>query len=195
MTTTDDTTTTTKHMLGCEQWRPVAYITVQGDSARARITRALDRMGWAVVTQPTGFHLIQAISGVIDGHRGGLRPELIVIDAWSRGCAGTTIAAGLRDLGIAIPIVLVAAPGEVLPVPSDATLRIVDTGSVERAVTELAAGQFARAARSAPAAARRDPGEFGPRDRAACARSPGRYDRRRIHRSSRLSLLGRATES
>src|ERR1051325_6445055 len=128
-----------------EQWRPVAYLTVQDDSARARITSALDRMGWAVITQPTGFHLIRAISGVIEGHRGWLRPELIVIAAWSRGCAGTTIAAGLRDLGIAIPIVLVAAPGETLPVSSDATLRIVDTTSVERAVTELAAGQLAGA--------------------------------------------------
>lgn len=144
----DDDMTTTNHTLDREQWRPVAYITVQDDSARARIISALDRMGWAVITEPTGFHLIRAISGVIDGHRGWLRPELIVIDAWSRGCAGTTIAAGLRDLGIAIPIVLVAAPGETLPVSSDATLRIVDTASVERAVTELAAGHFASAVRS-----------------------------------------------
>src|SRR4029079_6051801 len=116
----DDDMTTTNHMLGYEQWRPVAYISVQDDAARARITSALDRMGWAVITQPTGFHLIRAISGVIDGHGDGhggwLRPELIVIDSWSRGCAGTTIAAGLRDLGIAIPIVLVAAPGENAPV-------------------------------------------------------------------------------
>ena len=102
-------------------------------------------MGWAVITQPTGFHLIQAISGVIEGHRGWLQPGLIVIDAWSRGCAGTTIAAGLRDLGIAIPIVLVAAPGEALPVSSDAMLRIVDTASIERVATELAVGQLAGA--------------------------------------------------
>lgn len=140
--------TTTNQMLVSEQWRPVAYLTVQDDAARAQIASALDRMGWAVITQPTGFHLIQAIAGVIDGHRGWLRPGLIVIDAHSRGCAGTTIAAGLRDLGIAIPIVLVAAPGEALPVSSDATLRIVDIASVERAVTELAAGRLADAAAS-----------------------------------------------
>jgi hypothetical protein len=140
--------TTTNQMLACEQWRPVAYLTVQDADARTRISSALDRMGWAVISQPTGFHLIQAIAGVIDGHRGWLRPGLIVIDARSRGCAGTTIAAGLRDLGITIPIVLVAAPGEALPVPSDATLRIVDTGSAERAVTELAAGPLAGSAAS-----------------------------------------------
>lgn len=135
--------TTTNHMLACEQWRPVAYITVQDDAARARISSALDRMGWAVIAQPTGFHLIQAIAGVIDGHRDWLRPGLIVIDARARGCAGTTIAAGLRDLGISIPIVLVAGPGEALPLSSDAALRIVDPTSVERAVTELAAGRIA----------------------------------------------------
>jgi hypothetical protein len=132
-------------MLACEQWRPVAYITVQDDAARARVTRALDRMGWAVFAKPTGFHLIQEIAGVIDGNRSWMKPRLIVIDAWSRGCAGTTIAAGLRELEISIPIVLVTAPGEALPVSSDATLRIVDVGSVERVVTELAAGQLSGA--------------------------------------------------
>lgn len=140
--------TTTNQMLACEQWRPVAYLTVQDDDARARISSALDRLGWTVIAQPTGFHLIQAIAGVIDGHRGWLRPGLIVVDARARGCAGTAIAAGLRDLGIAIPIVLVAAPGEVLPLSSDATLRIVDAGSAERAVTELAADRLAEPAAS-----------------------------------------------
>lgn len=134
---------TMNQTLACEQWRPVAYITVQDDAASARISSALDRMGWAVITQPTGFHLIQAIADVIDGHRDWLRPGLIVIDARSRGCAGTTIAAGLRDLGISIPIVLVARPDEALPLSSDAALRIVDPTSVEHAVTELAAGRIA----------------------------------------------------
>lgn len=132
--------TTTNQILAREEWRPVSYITVQDDAARARIQQQLERLGWAVIAQPTGFHLVQALSDVIDGHRSWLRPELIVLDAWPRGCAGTTIAAGLRDLGIAIPIVLVAGPGEVLPVSTDATLRIVDNASVERTVTELAAG-------------------------------------------------------
>ena len=84
------------------------------------------------------FHLIQAIAGVIDGNQPWLRPGLIVVDARSRGCAGTTIAAGLRDLGISIPIVLIAAPNETLPVSPDKTLRLADSESAEQVVAELA---------------------------------------------------------
>jgi hypothetical protein len=122
-----------------QRWRPVAYVAMLERGARQRIVSALERASWAVIPQPTGFHLIQAIAGVIDGHQPWLRPGLIVVDARSRGCAGTTIAAGLRDLGITIPIVLIAAPGDALPVSPDQTLRIVDSDAAEGAVAELAA--------------------------------------------------------
>jgi FixJ family two-component response regulator len=112
---------------------------MQDRAARQRIVNVLERAGWAVIPQPSGFHLIQAIAGVIEGHQSWLRPGLIVVDARSRGCAGTTIAAGLRDLGITIPIVLIAAAGEALPVSPDRTLRIVDSASAEQTVAELAA--------------------------------------------------------
>lgn len=138
-----------------DHWRPVAYVTMQDSTARAGIVAALERAGWAVIPQPTGFHLIQAIAGVIEGHHPWLRPGLIVVDARSRGCAGTTIAAGLRDLGITIPIVLVAAPSEALPGSEDSTLRIVDAASAARAVAELADAQ-ARAPGPATAPARAD---------------------------------------
>lgn len=122
-----------------DHWRPVAYVAMQDRAARQRLVNVLERAGWAVIPQPSGFHLIQAIAGVIDGHQSWLRPGLIVVDARSRGCAGTTIAAGLRDLGITIPIVLIAAAGVALPVSPDRTLRIVDSASAEQTVAELAA--------------------------------------------------------
>jgi len=122
-----------------DHWRPVAYVSMQDRAARQRIVSVLERAGWAVIPQPSGFHLIQAIAGVIDGRQPWLRPGLIVVDARSRGCAGTTIAAGLRDLGITIPIVLIAAPTESLPVSPDQTLRIVDSTSAENTAAELAA--------------------------------------------------------
>lgn len=136
--TTTTTTMKTPRENHPASWRPVAYLTIQDSVARARIAGALERVGWTVIPQPTGFHLIQAIAGVIDGHQTWLRPGLIAIDANSRGCAGTTIAAGLRDLGITIPIVLIAAPGAPLPLSPDPMLRIVDTAGAEAAVTELA---------------------------------------------------------
>jgi hypothetical protein len=132
-------TNTTSSIQSGDHWRPVAYVALQDGAARQRIVTVLERAGWAVIPQPSGFHLIQAIAGVIDGRQPWLRPGLIVVDARSRGCAGTTIAAGLRDLGITIPIVLIAASGETLPVSPDPTLRIVDSGSAEKTVAELAA--------------------------------------------------------
>jgi hypothetical protein len=137
-TSTNPTTPTTPIESTAQCWRPVAYVSMQEPAARQRIVDVLSSAGWAVIPQPSGFHLIQAIAGVIDGHQSWLRPGLIVVDARSRGCAGTTIAAGLRDLGITIPIVLIAAPDEALPVSPDRTLRIVDSGSAATTVAELA---------------------------------------------------------
>jgi len=152
MNTSTTTTTPTNPIESTEQcWRPVAYVAMQERAARQRIVDVLSRAGWAVIPQPSGFHLIQAIAGVIDGHQPWLRPGLIVVDARSRGCAGTTIAAGLRDLGITIPIVLIAAPDEALPVSPDRTLRIVDSGLAENTVAELA-GTASPRAEDCPAA-------------------------------------------
>jgi len=135
-----------------DHWRPVAYVAMQDEAARQRITTVLERHGWAVIPQRSGFHLIRAIAGVIEGHQSWLRPGLIVVDARSRGCAGTTIAAGLRELGITIPIVLIAAPGETLPVSPDRTLRIVHSASAEKAVAELATETGAPVSEDRPAA-------------------------------------------
>ncbi len=134
-------------------WRPVAYVAMQDRAARQRIVNVLERAGWAVIPQPTGFHLIQAIAGVIDGRQPWLKPGLIAVDARSRGCSGISIAAGLRDLGITIPIVLIAAPGEALPVSPDESLRIVDSGAAERTVAELVGSAVScrRAVLSSPA--------------------------------------------
>lgn len=122
-----------------DHWRPVAYVSLQDRAAHSRIVHVLEHAGWAVISHPSGFHLLRAIAGVIDGHQPWLRPGLIVVDARSRGCAGTTIAAGLRDLGITIAIVLIAAPGEALPVSPDTSLHIVNSASAESLVSELVA--------------------------------------------------------
>jgi hypothetical protein len=118
--------------------RRVAYVTMQDASARANIAATLERAGWRVIPQPTGFHLLQAIADVVEGKYTWLDPMLIVIDAYARGCAGATIAAGLRELGITIPIVLITRPGQPVPVATDEALRIVDSSSAADVVTELA---------------------------------------------------------
>ena len=103
---------------------PIAYVSLHDVPTRMRVHAILEQAGWTVLDQPTGFHVLQALSGLIEGDHGWVRPGLIVIDAFSRGCAGTTIAAGLRELGIAIPIVLVTKPAKL--------------DEVERVVAEVA---------------------------------------------------------
>jgi CheY-like chemotaxis protein len=148
-----DSTNPTCPIRSCDPGlRPVAYVAMQEPADRERITSVLERAGWAVVLQPSGFHLIQAIAGIIDGHEDRLQPCLIVVDARSRGCTGTTIAAGLRDLGITIPIVLIAGPGEALPVSTDQSLRIVDSASAAKVVADLAAGAPRPVSEDRPAA-------------------------------------------
>jgi FixJ family two-component response regulator len=121
-----------------EARQPVAYVTMQDIGARAEIVDTLERAGWRVFQQPTGVHLLQAIADVIEGKCTWLDPTLIVIDAFARGCSGTTIAAGLRELGIKIPIVLITTPGHQVPITTDETLRIVDSRAAASAVAELA---------------------------------------------------------
>jgi CheY-like chemotaxis protein len=123
-----------------DQWlSPLAHVSMADHARRERIAGVLEGAGWTVVLHPTGFHLLQAIADVIEGRTTGLRPGLIVMDTRARGCAGTTIAAGLRDLGISIPIVLVAAPSEAIPLSPDRTLRLVDAASADAEVAALAA--------------------------------------------------------
>jgi CheY-like chemotaxis protein len=122
-----------------EVCRALAYVALDDPAIRARVIGILEDAGWTAIVEPTGFHLLQAIADVIDGSQTWLRPDLIVIDAFARGCAGTTIALGLRDLGITIPIVLAVAPGHPKPIASDdRMLHIVEPTAVERVVRELA---------------------------------------------------------
>jgi CheY-like chemotaxis protein len=122
----------------------IAYISMQDPDARAPLVAVLERAGWTVISEPTGFHLVSAISGVIEGDRNWLRPDLIIVDAWARGCAGTTIAAGLRELGITIPIVLVAARDQPLPLSPDRTLRITEADNAAQVVDEVVRGHVSR---------------------------------------------------
>jgi FixJ family two-component response regulator len=89
--------------------RPIAHVTIHDPACRTAVVDMLHRRGWAVVEQPTGLHLIHAISGIILGDDPWLQPGLIVADAAARGCSGESIAHGLRDLGVHIPVVVIAS--------------------------------------------------------------------------------------
>ena len=104
--------------------RPTVHVSVADPATRTRIVDALHRNGWSITCQPTGFHLLQAISDLIEGSDAAL-PMLLVVDAIARGCSGISIAAGLRDLGVRIPLVLVAKPGDPITAFDDPSIRVV----------------------------------------------------------------------
>jgi FixJ family two-component response regulator len=116
---------------------PTAFIALEDRAQRERIAGALHRRGWSVSAHATGFHLLSELADVIDGKARDM-PGLIVVDAFARGCAGLTIAAGLRDLGVALPLVLVTRPGVQLPVTDDATVRVAGPETALRVIAELA---------------------------------------------------------
>lgn len=90
--------------------RPVVYITVRDPACRSQLSELLSRQGWTVIEQPTGFHVIQAIAELIEGKQAWRTPALLVVDARAPGCSGRTIAAGLRELGVELPVVVVTDP-------------------------------------------------------------------------------------
>lgn len=85
------------------------YVAVSDAAKRARIVEDLRREGWTVIERPTGFHVLGDIADLIDGSHAAAceRRVKLVVDKYARGCTGTSLAAGLRELGVQIPVELV----------------------------------------------------------------------------------------
>lgn len=151
----------------------LAHVAVDDTMTRARITDTLRRYGWTVREQPTGFHLLAAIADIIDDNARAAPdvptdlPGLLVVDAIARGCAGLTIATGLRELGARIPLLLITRPGMNVPVSDDPLVRVASPDAAVRALTELSSCSYpatrtgcgsrrsASSGRMAPAGSRR----------------------------------------
>jgi hypothetical protein len=114
----------------------VAHLAVHDGECRARIRDVLARQDWDVVEHPTGFHLLQAIADLIDGYPAEM-PGLLVLDSRAHGCSGITIAVGLRELGVTIPLVLITRPGDPLPVSDELAFRVAGPTHVVADVAEV----------------------------------------------------------
>src|SRR6266481_3052963 len=90
----------------------LGLVAIRDCACRTMIAMSLRRLGWTVNEHASGFHIVQALSEVIIGDAVSPRPDLVVVDAISPGCSGVTIAAGFRDLELAIPVIVVG-PREV----------------------------------------------------------------------------------
>ena len=87
---------------------PLGFVAVRDHNCHAHITTTLRHVGWRLVEFASGYHIVEALAEVIMGDVIGIQPNLIIVDAISAGCSGMTIAAGFRDLGIEIPMILIA---------------------------------------------------------------------------------------
>jgi hypothetical protein len=122
---------------GSGDWTPVAYLAIGDPAIHEAVANELRQQGWMVIPHPTSFHLVRAIADVIEGGTSWLRPQMIVIDVWGRGCSGLTIACGLRDLGISTPIVLVRDQGDgAEPRQTLHDVEIVASADASRVVSE-----------------------------------------------------------
>jgi DNA-binding response OmpR family regulator len=123
-------------------WRPVAQVALRDPDLRRQIADTLRSAGWAVFDSPTGYHLIARIAGAILGEHAWCQPGLVVVDAVSPGCSGTSIARGLRDLGWSTPIVVLIesqAEKAALTTGPDDRLFVVEPQVALRVVSQLAA--------------------------------------------------------
>ncbi len=118
----------------------LGLVAVRDRDCRTSITRSLRRLGWTVNEHASGFHIVRALSELIIGDAVSRRPDLIVVDAISPGCSGVTIAAGFRDLGLAIPVIVIG-PREVSGVAAAANadrVILVDPAAASVALVAIA---------------------------------------------------------
>jgi len=122
-------------------WQPLAQVAVRDKTHRAAISAALRDSGWAVVDSPSGYHLLQTIAGAITDDQLWCRPRMIVVDAFSPGCSGVTIARGIRNLGWSIPVVLIVYSEEhkqCLGDVAEESVYVVDSDRALSSIVELA---------------------------------------------------------
>ena len=116
-------------------WRPVAHVAIANNYDAHRITEILQRQGYQVFEHADGVELVGALADHIE-QRQGRPPDLIVADVRTRGCSGMTVAAGLHELGVTTPVILIAESSD--PIPLRDQLWTVDPEIALTRIPELA---------------------------------------------------------
>jgi hypothetical protein len=105
---------------------PTCYTAIRDEAIRDQLARSLAKLGWRVVDRPTGFHLVQELADVILEQAPKPRVGLLVVDEPSPGCRGSSIARGLRELGIEVPVTVIAPPDLAPPEAPDEQIYVVE---------------------------------------------------------------------
>jgi len=117
---------------------PICYTAIRDEAIRAELARSLAQLGWRVVERPTGFHIVQELADVILERAPAPPVGLLVVDEPSHGCRGSSIARGLRELGIQVPVTVVAPPEVAPPEAPDERIYVVEPGLAALTVPAIA---------------------------------------------------------
>jgi DNA-binding response OmpR family regulator len=111
-----------------------AYVALAEPELRRTVAGSLREIGWEVVEVPSGYHLLEHLAVPLLDR--GTHPQLVVVDAFSPGCSGLTIAQGTIELGWETAVLMVTrsaahrdraivagVPAELVVEPADALER------------------------------------------------------------------------
>jgi hypothetical protein len=117
--------------------KPTCYTAIRNAATRAELMQSLTKLGWRVVDRKSTYHLVEELADVILGKAPKPEVDLVVVEEPSPGCRATTLARGLRELGIAVPVTVIA-PRDVAP-PEQPGIFVVPPDQASTAVPAIAA--------------------------------------------------------
>jgi hypothetical protein len=120
--------------------KPTCYTAIRNPALRAELAQALSRLGWRVVDRKTGYHLVSDLADVILGEAPRPEVDLVVIEEPAPGCRAETLAKGLRELGIDVPVTVIAPPDKAPPAAPERRIFVVPPERAASAVPAIALG-------------------------------------------------------
>jgi hypothetical protein len=117
---------------------PTCYTAIRDEVIRAQLATSLSKLGWRVVDRQTGFHLVEALADVILEQAPKPAIGMVVVDERSPGCRGSSIARGLRELGIEVPVTVIAHPDLALAAAPDERIYVVEPDAAATAIPSIA---------------------------------------------------------
>jgi hypothetical protein len=116
---------------------PTCYTAIRDEAIRAELARSLARLGWRVVDRQTAFHVVQELADAIL-EQAPPPIGMVVVDEPSPGCRGSSLARGLRELGIEVPVTLIAPPEVAPPEAPEERIYVVEPGLAALAIPTIA---------------------------------------------------------
>lgn len=122
---------------------PTCYTAIRDEAIRAELARSLAELGWRVVERRSGFHLVEALADVILDRAPTPQIGMVIVDEPSPGCRGSSIARGLRELGIEVPVTVIAPPDLAPPAAPAERIYVVEPERAATTIPALARRQLA----------------------------------------------------